>query len=140
MDHLEYDWEGELYSNSSNFVCWNKYGKGEVASFCQLPVSPVNHGQNTVSKIGDMSKVHESCLEDISGPAEILQIEGGLDVSTNMVEYSGTSEVEGKDLNMHIAILSEPAKSLAIDYALRCSLGPAIPFQFLGEEEKGKKK
>ena len=66
-------WEGELYSNSSNFVVWNQFGKGEVASFCQLPVSPVYHGQNTVSKIGDMSKINESCLEDISGPAKIFK-------------------------------------------------------------------
>ena len=74
--------------------------------------------QNTISNIGDMSKVKKSCLKDISGPAEISQIEGGLKVSTNLVEYSGTSEIEGKDLNMHIAILSEPAKSLAIEYAV----------------------
>ena len=59
---------------------------GEVASFNQLPVSTVLHGQNTISNIGDMSKVKESCLEDISGPAEILQIEGGSEVSTNLVE------------------------------------------------------
>lgn len=54
-----------------------------------------------------MSKVKKSCLEDMSGPAEILQIEWGLEVSTILVEYSGTSEIEGKDLNMHIAISSE---------------------------------
>ena len=40
-----------------------------------------------------------------------------MEVSTNLVEYSGTSEIEGKDLNMHIAILSEPADFLAIEYA-----------------------
>ena len=34
------------------------------------------------------------------------------------MDVSGTSEIEGKDLNMHIAISSEPAKSLAIDYAV----------------------
>ena len=73
LAHWEDEWEGGLYSNSSNFVVWNQFGKGEVASFCQLPVSPVYHGQNTVSKIGDMSKVNESCLEDISGPAKIFK-------------------------------------------------------------------
>ena len=57
-----------------------------MASFCQLPVSPINHGQNTVSKTGDiLSTVHKSCFEDISGTAEILQIEGELDVLTRMV-------------------------------------------------------
>ena len=92
--HLEDDWEWEIYSNSSTFVCFDKYRKGEVATFCQLPVSPVNHGKNTVSTTGDiLSKVHESCLEDISGTAEILQIEGELDVSTRMVEYSGTPKI-----------------------------------------------
>ena len=49
-----------------------------MASFCQLPISLVLHGPNTISNIGDMSKVKESCLEDISGAAEILQIEGGV--------------------------------------------------------------
>ena len=34
-----------------------------------------------------------------------------------MVEYSGTSEILGKDLKKHIAILSEPANNLAIEYA-----------------------
>ena len=111
----------------------------------------VYHGQNTVSKIGDMSKVNESCLEDISGPAEILQIEGASDVLTNMVEYSGTSEVEGKYLNMHIAILSAPAKSLAIDYAVtevssNCNKKEVVfastyyLFLFLRLQEKKKRK
>ena len=63
--------KGELYSNSSNYVVWNQYGNGEVASLgVQLPVSTVLHGQSTVSNIGDIS------LENISGPAETLQIEG----------------------------------------------------------------
>ena len=62
-----------------------------------------------------ISKVEESCLENISRPAETLQIEGELEVSTNLVEYSGTSEIEGKDLKKHIAILSEPANFLAIE-------------------------
>ena len=76
---------------------------------CQLPVSPVNHGQNTVSKTGDiLSKVHESCLEDISGTAEILQIEGELDVSISMVEYSGTPEIEGKILNCNFLCAGHP--------------------------------
>ena len=46
-------------------------------------------------------------------------MEGGLNFSTNMVKYSGTSEVEGKDLNTHIAISSVLAKSQAIDYAVK---------------------
>ena len=57
----ENEWEGELYSNSSNYVTWNQYGNGEVASFGQLPVSMVLHGQSTVSNIGDISKIEESC-------------------------------------------------------------------------------
>ena len=32
-----------------------------------------------------------------------------------MVEYSGTSDIKGKDLNMHIAISSAPATLLAAD-------------------------
>ena len=35
--HCEDDWEEELYSNSSNYIIWNKYGNGEVASFGLLP-------------------------------------------------------------------------------------------------------
>ena len=55
--HWEDEWEGELYSNSSNYVTWNQYGNGEVATFSvQLPVSTV--GQSTVSNIGE---VEESC-------------------------------------------------------------------------------
>ena len=31
----EDDWDEELYSYSSNYVLvWNKYGNGEVATFC----------------------------------------------------------------------------------------------------------
>ena len=37
--HWEDDWEGELYSNSSNYVTWNQYGTGEMATFDQLPVT-----------------------------------------------------------------------------------------------------
>ena len=35
-----------------------------------------------------------------------------------MIEYSGTPEVEGKDLNMPISNSSAPATPLAIDYAV----------------------
>ena len=37
---------------------------------------------------------------------------------TSMVEYSGTPEIVGKDLNLHIAILSTPATTLALEYAV----------------------
>ena len=56
-----------------------------MTSFSQLPVSPVLHGQNTISNMGDMSKVKESYLKVISGPA----VEGGLKFSTNLVAYFG---------------------------------------------------
>ena len=42
--HCEDDWEEELYSNSSNYVIWNKYGNGEVASFGLIPDSKALHG------------------------------------------------------------------------------------------------
>ena len=44
--HWEDEWEGELYSNSSNYnVTWNLYSNGEVATFgIQLPVNTVLHG------------------------------------------------------------------------------------------------
>ena len=115
--HCEDDWDEELYSNFSNYVVWNKYGNGEVASYSLLPNSKVLHGQSTVSNIGDITKVEESCLANISRSAETLKIEGELKVSTNSVEYSGNSEIEGEDSKKHIAILSEPANILAIKYA-----------------------
>ena len=95
--HLEDDWEGELHSNSSTFVCFDKYGHGEVATFCKLPVSPVNHGKNTVSKTSNiLSIVDESCFNDISETAKIIQAEEELDVLTNMVEYSAPQKLLAK--------------------------------------------
>ena len=41
-----------------------------------------------------------------------------MDVLTSMVEYFGTPEIEGNDLNLHIAISSMPATPLATDYAV----------------------
>ena len=41
----------------------------------------------------------------------------GLESSTKLVEYSGKPNIEGKDLNKHNAILSEPSNILAIEYA-----------------------
>ena len=81
----------------------------------QLPVSTILHGQSTVSNIGDVNKVGESCSENISGPAETLR--GSWRFSTNLVEYSGNSEIECKDLKKHIVISSEPANILALEYA-----------------------
>ena len=34
-----------------------------------------------------------------------------------MVEYSGAPEIVGKDLNLHFTISSEPATTLALEYA-----------------------
>ena len=59
--HWEDDWEEELYSNSSNYVIWNKYVNGEVASFGLLPYSNVLHGQTTVSNMGGIPRVELSC-------------------------------------------------------------------------------
>ena len=96
--HWEDEWKGELYSNSRNYVTWNQYVNGEVPTFGQVPVSMGLHGQSTVSNIGEISKVEESCFENISGPAETLKIEGELEVSTNLDEYSCTLKVKVKTL------------------------------------------
>ena len=64
-------------------------GKRLLATFgVQLPVSKVLYGQSTVSNVGDINKVEESCLKNISGPAETSKIEEEPEVSTNLVEYS----------------------------------------------------
>ena len=58
--HCGEDWGEEIYSNSSNFIIFDDYGKGEVATFCQLSSSPVYHGQCTactVSNVSDIPKV-----------------------------------------------------------------------------------
>ena len=55
--HPEDDWEEELYSNSSIIVCFDQYGRGEVASFCKLPVSMVNHGKDTASKTSNILSI-----------------------------------------------------------------------------------
>ena len=109
LAHPEDDWEEELHSNSSTFVCFDQYGHGEVATFCKLPVSTVNHGKDTASKTSKiLSIVDMSCFKEISGTSEIIQAEEELDVLTNMVEYSGTSKIVGKDLNFHISNSSAP--------------------------------
>ena len=91
----------------------------EDATFCKLPVRPVNHGKDTVSKTSNiLSILDESCFNEISGTAEIIQAEEELIVLTNMVEYSSTSKIVGKDLNLHIANLSMPAATLALEYAV----------------------
>ena len=41
----EEDWDQEIYSNSSNFVYYDKYGKGKVVTFGQL--SSIS-GQNKI--------------------------------------------------------------------------------------------
>ena len=57
-------------------------------------------------------------FQSISGTAEIIQTEEELDALTNMVEYSGTSEIVGNDLELHIADLSVPAAPLALEYVV----------------------
>ena len=37
---------------------------------------------------------------------------------TNMVEYSGTSNIVGKDLKLHVANSSAPAAPLALEYVV----------------------
>ena len=69
--HPEDDWEEELHSNSSTFVCFNQYGRGKVATFCKLLVSMVNHGKDTTSNSNILSRVNESCFNYIPGTTEI---------------------------------------------------------------------
>ena len=65
--HPEDDWEDEVYSNTSSFVCFNQYGRGEIATFSKVPVSTVKHGQTTASNSNVLSRVNESYFDDISG-------------------------------------------------------------------------
>ena len=72
--HLEEDWQGEeLFSNSSTFVVWNKYGHGVTATFGKDQVSSVLLG---------ISNSNESCFVDISGSKEIAQCDGLKNLST----------------------------------------------------------
>ena len=114
--HPEDDWEDEAYSNASSFVCFDQYGRGEIATFCKFPVSTVKHGQTTTSNSKILSRVNESFFDDISGATEIIQAEEELDIFTNVVENSGTSVIVGKDSNLHSADLSVLAAPLALEY------------------------
>ena len=73
----EKDWGEELYSNSSNYVLFDEYCKGKVATFGQLSSSSVYHGQFTASNVSDIPKVELSDLENISELVETLSIDGG---------------------------------------------------------------
>ena len=74
-----------------------------MATFGQLSSSPVYYGQFTASNVGDIRRVEFSDLKNISEPAKTLSIEGGQESSALMVEYSGQSDIGGKDLNELIA-------------------------------------
>ena len=65
-DPCEEDWGVELYSNSSNYVLFDEYCKGKVATFGQLSSSSVYHGQFTASNVSDIPKVETSDLGNIS--------------------------------------------------------------------------
>ena len=56
-DPCEEDWGEKLYSNSSNYIMFDEYGKGKVATFGQLSSSLVYHGQFTSSNLSDIPKV-----------------------------------------------------------------------------------
>ena len=116
LAHPEDDWDDEVYSNSITIVCFDQYSRGEFATFCKLPISKVNHGQTTASNSNILSRVNESCFDDIPGTTEIIQAEEELDFLTNVVENSGTSEIVGKDSNLHSADSSAPAAPLALEY------------------------
>ena len=112
----EDDWEDEVYSNTSSFVYFDQYGRGEIATFCKFPVSMVKHGQTTASNSNILSRVNESCFDDIPGTTEIIQAEEELEILTSVVENSGTSEIVGKDSNLHSADSSAPAAPLSLEY------------------------
>ena len=73
----EEDWGQEIYSNSSNFVFYNDYGKLKVATFGQLWFSLVNHSLFTGSNVSNIPTVKLSDLENISQPVETCAIDGG---------------------------------------------------------------
>ena len=66
-----------MYNYHNNYVIFDDYGKGEVATFGQLSYSQVYLGQYTVSNVSDIPKVTLSYLENVSEPAKKLSIEGG---------------------------------------------------------------
>ena len=116
--HPEDDWHGEVYSNASSYVLYDKFGQGVIATFSKGPVSSVLKGGHIASNSNVLCKVKPlSCFDDISGSTEIAQCEKGLETNkTTGVEISGTSQIVGKNLNLHIAELSAPAGTLALKY------------------------
>ena len=72
--------------------------------YCSLLFWEINQSIN--------HRVDLSWLENISEPAETLTIKVGQGISTQMVEYSGQSDIVRKDLKKHIA-----ANIPAIEYA-----------------------
>ena len=103
----EDDWHGEVYSNASSYVLYNKYGQGVTATFGIYPVSSVLKGGHIASKSNILKVKPLSCFSDISGSIEIAQCEKGLETNKTIgVEISGTSQIVGKDSNLHIADLS----------------------------------
>ena len=80
--------------------------------------SSVLQGETIASNSNVLSIVKPlSCFDDISGSTEIVQAEKGLETTKTIgVEISGTSQIVGKDLNLHIADLSAPAGTLALKY------------------------
>ena len=113
--HPEDDWHGEVYSNASSYVLYDKFGQGVIATFSKGPVSSVLKGGHIASNSNVLCKVKPlSCFDDISGSTEIAQCEKGLETNKTIgVEISGTSQIVGKDLNLHIAELSNPKSVVA---------------------------
>ena len=103
---------GEIYNNTPDsilkvvcFICIHFIWRFVVHTQKQLPT------------LLGISYSNESCLSDISGSKEIAQCEKGLETKKTIgVEISGTSQIVGKDSNLHIAELSAPASTLALKY------------------------
>ena len=72
----------QVYSNTSSFVQFDKFGQGVIATFSKGPVSSVLQGGHIASNSNVLSKVKPlSCFDDISGSTEIVQYEKGLETT-----------------------------------------------------------
>ena len=89
--HPEDDWHDEVYSYTSSFVQFDKFGQRVIATFSKGPVSSVLKGGHIASNSNVLCKVKPlSCFDDISGSTEIVQAEEGLETTkTSVVEISG---------------------------------------------------
>ena len=69
-----------------------------------------------ISNVGDIPKKYLSYSENISETAETLSIEGGQESLALLDEYSGQSDIVGKDLKKHISNSSNLANIPALEY------------------------